>query len=172
MNRRKFTGIAEFKEVQYFRQWWLWALMIFSMVTVVLLFLVLGLKELQQGKPEMLKALVVVAGLPLLNILAFYYACLETRITDEGIYYRWRPFFRKFSFISWSQVEEASIRKYSFMKFGCSWQKGYGKVHNVDGDKGIQLRLTNGKMIFIGSQRIAAVETAISKFREITVKLK
>lgn len=172
MARNKLTGTIAFKEKQQFRQAWLWTLLIFSAATSLILLLVLGLDDLRKGKPGVLNALGIVSVIHLINLSLFYYTCLETHVTDAGIFYRWRPFFRSYNIIAWSEIQEVVVRKYTLMSFGYHVSKEYGKVYNTDGGKGIQLILQNGKKVFIGSQRIAALESAIGEFKEVSVQLK
>ncbi|MFT3824530.1 MAG: hypothetical protein QM731_11440 [Chitinophagaceae bacterium] len=166
------TGTIEFREEQRFRQLWLWTLLGFSVAGSTILLVVLGIDEFKQGKPAILNALALVIGVHVINLAAFYYTRFEIRVTSTGIFYRWRPFFRSYSFVAWPEIQDAYVRKFSAMKYGYHKSRNYGSVHNVDGGKGIQLVLQNGRKVFIGSQRIAAIESAIGKFREVSVEPK
>ena len=159
-----------FREEQQFRQNWLWIILIASSITtVVILFVTLSAEK----KPinEMLLSGSLVLLVTLINLAAFYFAQFETIVTTQGINYRWWPFFKKFSTIKWNDINEAAVRKYPYLKIGYHQRKGFGKVHNVEGGKGIQFVLKNGKKIFIGSQKIPGFQYSIEKSINKTVEM-
>lgn len=152
----------QFKEKQKFRQSWLWFILISSTIISIIPLLVFTLK----GEVPLLEGVAVIGGILLLNSInigAFYYATLETKISPEGIEYRWWPFFRKFTLLNWDDVEHVSMRKYSKMQFGYHKNKEFGKVHNVDGVHGFQVVMSNGKKYFFGTQQKLSVETTLQQ---------
>lgn len=119
-----------------------------------------------KGEIPLGEGLAVIGGvllLNLINIAAFYFATLETKISEDGIAFRWWPFFRKFTVLSWNDVEYVAIRKYSALKFGYHTSKEFGKVHNVDGNYGYQVVLNSGKKYFFGTQQRLSVETVLQQ---------
>jgi hypothetical protein len=149
-----------FKEQQKFRQPWLWYLMISGVVISIVPLLVF----IVNGKIPLGEALLVIAGVLLLNLItigAFYFATLETKISEDGIAYRWSPFFKKFTVLGWNEVEYVSMRKYAALKFGYHRHKEFGRVHNVDGMYGFHVVMSNGKKYFFGTQQRLSVETTL-----------
>lgn len=82
---------------------------------------------------------------------------LETRIDREGIHYRFFPVHRKQRTILWDQVETITVREYSPIREYGGWgiriSPRNGLALNVGGRMGIQLELTNGKRILLGTQK-------------------
>lgn len=154
--------VIHFNERQKFRQPWLWFLMISGIVISIIPLLVFILK----GEIPLGEGLLVIGGVLLLNLInigAFYFATLETKISEDGIAYRWWPFFKKFTVLNWNQVEYVSMRKYSALKFGYHKHKEFGKVHNVDGTYGFHVVMNNGKKYFFGTQQRLSVETVLQQ---------
>lgn len=137
-----------FKEVQRFRQKWLWLLLIFPFGLIsLIMFTVEGSLE-----SKLIGILAVLGSLSFLLIMK-----LTTKISGEGIHYRFFPFHLKEQFISWSDVDRAYVRKYSpigeYGGWGIRFGFGNGKAYNVSGDIGLQLKLKNGKHILFGTKK-------------------
>ena len=159
-----------FSEMQRFRQGWLWVLLIKSSIVSIVLFAVTMIEE-KKPLQEILLFGSIIFFITLINIAAFYFVRFETQVTTHGINYRWWPFFQKFSTINWNDINQAAVRNYPYSKIGHHQRKGFGNVHNVEGGKGIQLTLKNGKKIFIGSQKILAFQHSIEKSINKTVAM-
>ena len=128
-----------FREVQRFRQPWIWALL----GGLSIFMLVLG--------PISWGGLVVVAVVATL----LYSLRLQTEVRADGIYLKMWPIHRSFRRISWSEIERYESKQYSplrqFGGWGIRWAPG--KVaYNVSGDRGIWIERTNGRAVLIGSQ--------------------
>ncbi len=69
--------------------------------------------------------------------------------------------------IPFSEIAKCDARQYSPIKEYGGWGIRYGTkgmAYNVSGDRGVQLELTNGKRLLIGSQRSEELaKTIISK---------
>lgn len=152
----------QFSEVQQFRQTWLWFLLLSSTLISVVPVLVATL----QGEMRTLEGLAAM-GLVLLitgiNLVLFYITKLEIKISDEGIAYRWWPYFRKFTLLKWSDVEFVQMQKYAAMSYGFHISKKYGRIHNVDGNQAYQVVLQNGKKYLFGTQKKLSVENALQQ---------
>lgn len=99
----------------------------------------------------MIVSLVVAALAPLL----IFSMRLETEIDHNAISIRVFPFRTKE--IKWDDIQTAYIRPYSpIMEYG-GWGIRYsfrnGRAYNMSGKIGLQLILTNGKKILIGTQQ-------------------
>lgn len=139
-----------FREVQRFRQPWLWGLL----GGIALLMLVLG-PILWGG----LVIVVCVAGL-------IYTLRLHTEVRPDGIYFKMWPIHRSFRRISWSEIERYESKQYApFREFG-GWgiRSEPGKIaYNVSGSQGIWLERKNGRSILIGSQHAEEFARAIEE---------
>jgi hypothetical protein len=125
-----------YKEIQQFRQPWLWVLL-------------LVVFSLSVWKPVGLGIMAVF--LPL-----FWFTRLETVIDQEGISYRWFPFQRKPRVIKWTQVEQITVRNYSPLgEFG-GWGLRYSwtsTAHTVSGNWGIDIKIKGkSRSLLLGTQ--------------------
>jgi len=109
--------------------------------------------------------------------LLFLFIKLRTRIDEKGISLKFTPFHFNTKHIDWNDVDKAYLRKYDAIseyggwgvKGGIPWVKGNGRAYNVKGNIGLQLELSNGKRILIGTQKKsdvgAVLKTYSSKLR-------
>lgn len=157
---------AYYREIQQFRQIWIW----------LLLAILAGIswcgfiQQIIFGNPfgtnpasNLLMWFIWIAfgiGLPAL----FHYMKLIVEVGEEGILIRFSPLHSRF--IRFEDMEIHKVRKYHPIReyggWGIRWgSKGW--AYNVSGNKGVQLELTNGKRILIGSQNPEKLEQAIKK---------
>jgi hypothetical protein len=161
-----------FKEVQRFNQWYILVLNVITFAIVVF-FITKEIIHLQQTSQATNEAywLLLIGLIPLLLILLFYMVKLETEIRKEGIYFRFKPFQRKFKFYDWKDILKFYVRKYKPIKEYGGWgvragTKKYGRAYNVSGNMGLQIELTNGKKILIGTVKATELERAITKIKK------
>jgi hypothetical protein len=162
---------VRFREVQQFHQVYLWVILLipvallWSIVVPLLLFKdplshpVLG--------PSML-AMVIVSILVGLGVpLLFYFARLVTEVREDGIYLKYSPFHLKERYFAFSEIKLYEVRRYRpIMEYG-GWGIRYalrGRAYNVFGNMGLQLELTGGKRILIGTQRPEEFQAALDAF--------
>ena len=151
-----------YSEVQQYRQQWLWVLLIFSTIMSLLPVTLITLT----GKKDVKAGLIVAACILIfeaINIILFYKTKFETIVTAKGIYYRWWPFFRKYTFINRADIERVSFEKWTNTQWGFSKSEKYGRAHTVNGDKGILIELKDGRKYYIGSQDALLLQTACEK---------
>jgi len=159
----------QFKEEQHFRQGWLWALLIFASVASILLPLLVGLQETTKRREVMW----VVAGVIVLqgiNISLFYITKFETVVTNKGIYYKWWPLFRRYTFLPFDEIASVNSVKWTYMHWGYSKTKKFGKAHTISGDKGAQIEMKNGNKYYIGSQKAFALQTCCEQMMRNPLK--
>jgi hypothetical protein len=108
--------------------------------------------------------------------ILFYKMKLITHIKPDGIYLRYLPIIRKERFISKGEISKFKVRKYHPAREygGHGIKKGRkirnsGKAYTVSGRIGLQLYLTNGQKILIGTQRKEAITYAMEKMMNAPV---
>jgi type IV secretory pathway VirB3-like protein len=143
-----------FEEDQYFRQSWLWALLlgILGLLTYVAAL----------APPDNNTIWVVVGGFVVLNLL-FYFMRLSVEVDTEALHIRFFPFLRKTipvtDVVHWEARTYRPLAEYG--GWGIRYACGKGWAYNVSGNQGVQLQLANGKRILIGSQRAQELARAI-----------
>ncbi len=144
-----------FSEVQKFRQWWLWVLLVGVLLVPVCITLFANGAHPTHVNPT---DIIIGAAGPILVIILFWIMQLRTKIDEHGVYYRFFPIHFQVLVITWEEVEKAYVRQYSpILDYG-GWGirlglGGKGKAYNVSGNMGLQLELKTGKKILIGSQQ-------------------
>ncbi len=157
-----------FKETQYFRQFWLWAIIIFFPVfslygiyEQVLMGNAIGSKPISNVGLIWFTVLVGL-GLPVF----FYYMKLKTRVSKKGLHYQFFPIHLKEQLIPFEEIESFKARKYAPLKEFGGWGIRWGfeaKAYNVSGEEGLQLVLRNERKILFGSQKAKEMEKAMKK---------
>jgi len=157
-----------FTEEQYFRQPWLWIVILFFPA-----FSLYGIfEQVIQGNPignqpmsdegVISFSILIGLGLPIL----FWFMKLKLRVSDHGLHYQFFPVHFKERLIPFEDIKHYKARTYSPLKEFGGWGIRFGfesKAYNVKGDKGLQLELTNGRKVLFGSQDHKALEKAMKK---------
>jgi predicted membrane protein len=150
MNSLKFEEKQQFRQkamyLVYFILLALLALFIYADVQQLILHIPFG------AKPASDLFLVFITVFLLAFLLLFYKIKLETIITGESVFFRWKPFKKAYTQISWSEIEKAEITNYGSVGYGFRLTP-QGTVHNVAGDKGLRLVLKSGKKLILGTQK-------------------
>ena len=152
------TGFCFYREVQHFRQPWLWLLVagifgvsVWSFVQQI----VLGRPFGQNPAPDtviMIIGMVFGLAFPLL----FLVANLTIEVRSDGLYYRFLPFHWSFHRISADTLAKYEVQTYSPIRDYGGWGIRYGrggKVYNVSGNRGVMLVLSDGQKLLMGSQK-------------------
>lgn len=91
-----------------------------------------------------------------LAIIVGWFIRLDSEFSEEGIIYRLFPLQLKERNITWDEVQEVHIRKYSpILEYGGWGLRGFdnrNKAVNISGNIGVQLQLKNGNRLLIGTQ--------------------
>ncbi|HMP86686.1 MAG TPA: hypothetical protein PKE63_05375, partial [Lacibacter sp.] len=114
-------------------------------------------------KKDLWWILLAVIGIQALNIGVFSVIRLHTVVAPEGIYYRWWPFFRSWTFLPAGDITECVYRKWDRFKWGFSVRKGWGRCHNVNGKDGFRVVLKDGRQFYIGTQALPAFQQALQR---------
>lgn len=135
-----------FREVQRFRQWWLWTLLgVVGLVSVV------GMGPLG----------VVVTG----AVCGFMWSLrLVTEVRDDGLYIRFAPLHRSFRRVPWTAIDSVEATSYRPLReyggWGIRWRPG-AIAYNVSGSRGVLLTRPDDRDLLVGSQRPDELATAI-----------
>jgi len=139
-----------YREVQRFRQRWLWALL----GGIALFMLVL--------KPVSWFGLVIIGA-----VAAFLYSLrLETEVRADGIYLKMWPLHQSFRRIQWTEIDRYEPRQYNplreFGGWGIRWVPGR-VAYNVSGNQGVWIERTSNRSVLVGSQRVKDLTNAIDE---------
>jgi hypothetical protein len=96
-------------------------------------------------------AITLLVPTPLL--LGFYFARFDTIINENGIFYRWVPFKRRYNLIEWNSIKELSI--IDLKSAGLSWMFSgkYKEVQYLGGGFGLHIRMKSGRRRIIGTRK-------------------
>ncbi|WP_411967720.1 DUF6141 family protein [Haloferax sp. YSSS75] len=142
----------EFREVQRFRQPWLWGLL--GGIALLMLFAA----PISWGGLAVVGA---VAGL-------VYSLRLQTEVRADGIYLKMWPLHWSFRRIPYAEIERYESKQYrplrDFGGWGIRWTPGK-LAYNVSGNRGVWLERTNGRAVLVGSQHpdefVRAIDEAV-----------
>lgn len=146
-----------YKEIQRFRQLYIWLPMGTSIFIVSIITLTVG----NPADFWVERYLGLLIMLPVAALL--WFIRLETKIDEKAIAIRFIPLINKWKVISWSEITDANIRKYSpLAEYGGWGVKGFSRknrAYNISGDIGLQLVLKNGNKILIGTNNQEKLKT-------------
>ncbi len=156
MNQEK-KLTPEFREVQRFRQVWLWMLVLvitgmqwYAAVEQLIFKRPFGDNPMQDI-PLIIYCVIFGIGLPAL----LFFSQLITEVHDGGIYIRFFPFHRTFRRIAFAEIKRCEVLNYRPIRDYGGWGIRFrckGKAYNVSGNRGVQIELLNGDRLLIGSQ--------------------
>ena len=162
------TGnVVLFREVQRFRQLWVWLLILIVPISCIISILdIVYLEDSGEiGSAENIIALVLLPvfgfGIPWL----MYSTNLVTEVRTDGIYIRYFPFHRSFRKVSEGMVNYEARKYHPLREYGGWGIRGMkrNRAYNVFGDIGLQLTYSNGDKLLIGTQKpdelIAAIKS-------------
>ena len=153
------SGTVLFEEQQRPPRW-IGLILLISMIATVA-GLLIGF-FIEKDKPEMLLALALVVPVMLLVIYLHFNLQLEKTVTSNGLYYRWKPWHRKFRVIEKQDIASVMVRKLPIMNFGFGRYPGYGRYHNSSRGEGLQLMLKNSSRIYFSTYDIASFKKAMN----------
>lgn len=135
-----------FREVQRFRQWWLWILLgLVSLVSVV------------TGGPGG----ILVAGVV---VVLMWSLRLITEVREDGLYVRFAPVQRSFRRVPWSAIESVESTRYRPLReyggWGVRWRPGT-VAFTVSGSRGVFVKRPDDRDLLVGSRRPDELATAV-----------
>ena len=143
-----------FYEIQQFREVWVWA--IIFIVLYALTLTIIGIASI------ILSIILISIGFGF--IWLFYRMYLLTVIKEDGIQIKFFPFTD--FIIPFNKIKDYKIREYrpiiDYGGWGIRFNK-CGKAYTVSGKIGLQIELSNGKKILIGTQKPDALLQSVNK---------
>lgn len=173
-----------FVEVQHFRQWWFWLLLVAAAAFAVGICAYGLYVQLVLGRPwgdnpisdMALLATAIAAFVVWAAALALFAAAqLRTEVRADGLYIRFFPFHRSFHRLPLADVSEIEAVTYrpvmQYGGYGIRYSFGSpggtkGKAYNVSGGRGVRLTYTTNRHLLIGSQKPDELAAAIESLRE------
>jgi hypothetical protein len=154
-----------FSETQKFTQWWV--ILIFVLLNSIWVYaIVLQLIfDVPYGNNPISDTGIVILGLVLTFFsVTFFSLKLQTKITTDGIYFRFFPIHQSYEFISFNSIQKCYIRQYKPLKEFGGWGIRFGinsNAYNISGKIGLQLELKNGEKLLIGTQKPGKIENLL-----------
>ena len=102
---------------------------------------------------SLLVVIVLIFGLGLPVFM--YKINLTAEVHEDGLYFRFFPLHLSFRKIRSEDITGFTVETYRAIRDYGGWGIRYGrkgKAYNVSGNRGVQLQLSNGECILIGSQ--------------------
>jgi hypothetical protein len=163
--------MVRFREVQKFRQWWLWALLMavalgliavfgYGMITQLVFGHTWGNRPLSDTALSIVGPLMILMGAGLVWLL--YTIRLQTEVREGGVYIHFYPLAKQT--VRFDEIAGCEVRTYRPIREYGGWGVRFGragKAYNIAGNRGVQLKLSNGKGLLIGSQRPEELARAI-----------
>ncbi len=161
-----------FSEVQSIRQvWWIWPVVLFIAGLTWYAFF----QQILLGKPYgrnpasdtviWIRWLLLGIGLPWL----LYSIKLTVQVKSDQIYIRYFPFFsRSIYFNELVRYEVSQYRPFwEYLGWGIRWAPGRGWAYTLGGNQGVQLELSNGQRLLVGSQQ---PETLVQMIEQVMAR--
>ena len=170
MNQSRNYNVT-FREIQQFRQKWIWALLLLVDLSIIIPFGYGMFKQLMLGQTwgnqPMSDTAIAIVGIVSIIFMGgftylFYVLKLIIEVRDDGLYIQFFPFSRQL--ISFDNIKTCEVRTYRPIKEYGGWGIRYGKkgkAYNISGNKGVQLDFYKGKPLLIGSQKPEKLAQAI-----------
>jgi hypothetical protein len=160
LRRYDISGDVLFQEGQKFPLWikiLTRGIVLFSIIVV----LFAGITGPKEQRSDMWIALAIITPVEIMLVVLFQNPVLEKIVTSNGVYFRWKPWQRKFRWIDKESINSYEVRNSPFLHYGIGWFPGYGWMHNASLGEGIQLYLRNRKKFFFSTTDITSFARAI-----------
>lgn len=162
-------AVHTFIETQKFRQWWLYAILAFALCEV---FVIALWAEKSTGDADARLGMAIGGGAILLVAALLFFTRMNTRIDSTGIRLVYKPFVWGEKQWTWGEIQKAYVRKYSplweYGGWGVRHTISNGKAYNVRGEFGLQLELTNGKKVLLGTQQPDELKRVLQEIKSHT----
>lgn len=164
-----------FREVQGFRQPWIWALVLIAPVTLLIVFGHGIVQQIVFGEPwgdrsfsdtGLLVFSTAMIALSCLPVVLIAWMKLITEVRSDRLVVRFAPL--RGRQIRFDEIVRHEARTYRPIREYGGWgirysMSGRGMAYNVSGNRGLQLELSGGKKILIGSQRAEELDRILQE---------
>jgi len=163
---------AIFSEEQYFTQPWLWLIIVLMTAAVLLPLgaIILNPDQTVNFRTGNGFSVLIAPAICMGIIILFAKLKLITIVNSLGISVQFKPFHRQQLFFDFSDIKEYATRTYRpIIEYG-GWgiKRGIGGLaYNVSGKQGLQLVLTDGRKILIGTQKPEQLVNAMNSAGKI-----
>lgn len=147
-----------FTEKQYFKQTWLWA--------IILITIPISILPIINSSEINFVSLLICLVPTILIIVLFLVMNLKTSINEKSIAVQFFPFIRKPKAFFWDDIQKIELKKYQpLVEYGGWGIRGLGddKAYNIKGNIGLKLFLKNGKKVMIGTQNPKDINKVIAE---------
>lgn len=154
-----------FEEKQRFRQWWLIAIIIFSMggLYISVYQQTKGLQEIESNV-----SLILIAIFATILLGSLFLTELRTKINSSGVKVEFYPFRFLTKQYAWSNIDQIYVRKYFALKEYGGWGirfKGGKIAYSISGNYGIQIVTKQNKRLLIGTRKHQEAEGVLKRFQ-------
>lgn len=157
-----------FSERQYFRQWWVWLIIIsinglalFGFIKQVLFGKTFG------DKPMSDVGLTIFLVFSLVISAFFIGQHLSTKINEQGVYVKFWPYHKGWRLYTWEQIADCKLKQYNPIAEYGGWGLRLG-AYNVSGDLGLLLTFKSGKnSLLIGTNKPHEMKAALEQLGKV-----
>jgi len=164
-----------FEEKQRYTQWWLWAAIVIAAGSVLGGFGYGLYQQLILGKPwgdtplsndGLIANALFVSSVMVLMLLLFSTAVLEIVVDKNSVSYRYFPIIRKWRRIERETIQSFEIKTYYLRGYGIKRDLRGNRTINVKGNTGIEITMTDGKRLLLGTQMSGEFLDALNKMKK------
>jgi hypothetical protein len=157
-----------FTEKQYFRQWWVWILIlglngitVFGAISQVVFGHTFG------DKPMSNLGIVIFTIVFAAFMVFFLSQNLSTKIDERGVYIKFFPYHRRWRLYTWEQIESCELKQYKPLSEYGGWGLRQG-AYSMSGNEGLLLRFKSGKpSLMIGTRNTEEVRSVLEKLNKL-----
>ena len=165
-----------FAERQYFRQDWLWALLVVSTLPAYVLVVVVLVDDAGGLSPDVYPLLAGITVVMWGPLLVFYRAVLVTEVRTDGLYLKLWPLHRSFRHVPCRDIDSHERESFSpmgeyggigvrhnptFYRWGISFEGP--KAYIAEGGDGVLVRREDGRDILVGTQLPRELHAALGR---------
>ncbi|WP_298486843.1 hypothetical protein [uncultured Maribacter sp.] len=146
-----------FHEIQKLRQWWIWLIILAAFIFNLYFIIKPLLSSDHASSVNMSFSLIMPYTtwlfilLTLAVVVLLFFMKMTTVITEDKIAIKHMYVVKK-DFL-WEDIASAEIITYGFVGYGKRYSIKHGIVYNMRGNKGLAIKLKNGKKYLIGTQK-------------------
>ena len=155
-----------FEEIQHFRGNPLWTVLL---SIPVILFMSILVYQTVTGEtvgdiPMSNTSLILLSLFVLIpSIWASRRVKLTTIIDEEKIRFGWNMPTDELNEIKLNEIKSWSVIRYGFVGYGYRVSRKYGTIHNLSGNKGLQIETQSGEKVLIGTHQAEKLRAVIEQ---------